>query len=524
MFNLKIKNMFLPTLLAILLLMSLDIIIKDPIINYDDHLLLTPIESITTIQEYMQKIQQNEILDIQPIRDLSYWIDFQIEHFTHIKMHHFTNVIIWGILISIFYLILIELKTPEPLLYYFTALLTFHPCMANSIYWISARKHLLSAMFITIATLFTIRRKSRTVTIFSYIFSIFSHPINLLWPCWHFAYTWKIAKRKYLVTNLILFSILTFSALINLNYYSQKYIASSGFKKILDGEKNEFSYKILAIGRSFWQIFIPTTPMPTPYYQGSLQNIMGIAVFVLFIWISIKKQKSKWIIFITSPLIVIYYKMTNIFGSDTYIIITLTGALIICSQITRPSKLIHIVLGFFTLLYSFKFYEMANYWKSEISLFTYAYQNERTPGNTKSLTRTFIKNHKYREAFELSNELIKFDPTGVDTDYLYCLSLNGISISTTDKITFLESAHHIVPTSLWISLSLINQYLLIHQYSKALMIAKSLEGTKMLNYHYDFNNAFSSLYKKLKIEKNEYCKEISLSLKKVNLSLTKQGP
>ena len=68
------------TVIAVLLLvLNFKLIVDDPKINYDDLSLITPLKDLSSLSQYTAKIKNGEILDIQPLRDLSLFANIKLD-------------------------------------------------------------------------------------------------------------------------------------------------------------------------------------------------------------------------------------------------------------------------------------------------------------------------------------------------------------------------------------------------------------------------------------------------------------
>ena len=137
--------------LVFVLIIFGQLIFAEHVFNIDGYL-LTSIEDLSSLKEYAQGITQGKIYDLQPIRDLSYWVDLKMKAITGFKPFVLSNVILWGICgvvaLKVFHLI-------RPIDNWFTAifLLAFliHPLFVQSVALVAARKHLLALLFILLA-------------------------------------------------------------------------------------------------------------------------------------------------------------------------------------------------------------------------------------------------------------------------------------------------------------------------------------------------------------------------------------
>ena len=101
------------------------------------------------------------LIDVQPIRDVSLLADIFLLHHFGLKTFHLTNFIIWLGILILTMILLSRLFRLTEIHYIVFALFSAHPVFANSVAWISARKHLLAAFFILGATLSWVRTLQR---------------------------------------------------------------------------------------------------------------------------------------------------------------------------------------------------------------------------------------------------------------------------------------------------------------------------------------------------------------------------
>jgi hypothetical protein len=181
------------TLSLVIFFFQKDLIFNDPILNYDDHRLLDPLYQLNSLDpiHYIELVKSGKILDVQPLRDLTFSLDIKIKSLTGFGTHHLQNSVIWIIIIFLFQELLGLLKITNPVKSVFLVLYGLNPCFWNAVCWISGRKHLLSTLFILLSTnifLKEIKKDNgfklsailKIITLF--ILSCSSQPINIGWP------------------------------------------------------------------------------------------------------------------------------------------------------------------------------------------------------------------------------------------------------------------------------------------------------------------------------------------------------
>ncbi len=442
------------------LFIQFQLIKSDPILGYDDKIILKPIMDghYPWDLNYYKGILSGIIWDFQPIRDLTFSIDFILSKYTGFKFYHLQNFF-WWLCISYFLdktfqVLNLSFKFRLGLLLVFS----FYPIFWISVSWISARKHLLAAFFILLPTFLIIKNKflkkdlslSNQILIYlSYILSILSQPINILWPIF-FIYFQKSNIKKYatLVTGINISGLLII--LVNFYYYKYVYSLFSILPKFASNIDHFelFSLKILSIGRSFFQIFIPIWPTPTPYSQGSILNIIGIILLVLFIFLIYKLKRNDFrlfLLFISLPFILVFTVSTNIFGSDTYLITPGIGFFIILalclrdyfSKIETPIFIILLLISFFCF---YKSSEISKTFQSQGKLFSYAYKIEPTPFNLRTHLTETHNNKEYNESLKLALRLIEWDPYGPHVDKTFSSIIYSLpQISILEKIKIYQA-------------------------------------------------------------------------------------
>ncbi len=132
----------------------------------------------------------------------------------------------------------------------------------------------------------------------------------------------RLKERKVFLLILCLLSIIFLT--MNYYYYSHFFISISGGDGKFDSNSN-LGLTLLAIGRYFYLSLFPLNALPVSHYEGSIENVIGLFLLFLFIYLIIKKMKNKFLVlgflaYFFIPLIPVTYKITKIFCSDTYLL------------------------------------------------------------------------------------------------------------------------------------------------------------------------------------------------------------
>jgi hypothetical protein len=307
------NDFFFFTMLSILcLILYWKPVSQAPILNFDDRSLLLPMEKVHSLSDYIKLWADNAVLDLQPIRDLSYILEYRISDIIEFKIHpQFVNIILWLIAIYLIYKIAIlqGLSVVESKLA--VTFIALHPVAVNSIAWSASRKHILSLLFISAATLLWLRflsgnKKISFGAIFLYLLSCLSQPINVGWFLWAgLIAKFSVAtpgdseeRFKRAIPNLAMFGLIgLMTVAANLWYYaSERYLDSLGTKFINEGF-DVIGNRLLTFGRFFFQLLIPIRPSITSYDPTSLIAGVGILLLPLYCFLIWKLNKNKTAIF-----------------------------------------------------------------------------------------------------------------------------------------------------------------------------------------------------------------------------------
>ena len=302
------------------------------VVGFDDEIVVSPIVHAESLAEYLKLRSQVIILDFQPIRDLSYFIEGKIELITHFQNRQMINVLLWISCLIVLFQILERLKENKLWNFILCLIVLCHPIAVNSVAWPSARKHLLAALFLLLATKTTMgsaRGCWRKTSIWIYfLLSTLSQPINILWPLWLGLKARSRPKLKsaFMVSSLIAVILLV----INNFYYTRGYyrvLTGAGKLGAFTDVKTEMLRKVFALGRYCYQLLIPLNPSVNSYYKESVLNVYGFACLGLLIClIYLTKPRSflnSWLIILGGPIALMISAQSEHFGWDTYLVMPL---------------------------------------------------------------------------------------------------------------------------------------------------------------------------------------------------------
>lgn len=413
------------------------LLVEDPLLTRDDRSLIDPLRRIDSVGEYRDALSQRRLLDLQPVRDASFAVNLWLEAKTGHGLFHATNLLIWAAVVVLLYRLLRTLPVPAGVAVAAAALFAVHPTFAMATAWVAARKHLLSCLFILVATLGVRRAVRRQVsaplvvgTVAAYALSVFSQPITLLWPLWAAVTAWvedRSRRKSLLLIPLLCLPVTIACGWLNLTYYSGTYVEQVAAQKFVEG--NHLGISLLAFGRSFFNLVMPVR-IATSYDPGSPFNLAGLlllAPFGFWVWKRLPpREVISWGLFFSFPLAVVFGRMTQIFLSDPYLLTPGIGLTCLAVQLAAPLGMVSerrrrlaVALSLLVggaLLWSQR--QVALSWRSEASVWARAYEIEPTPNALAKQAYFLASSGKTDEALEVALRLKRWAPAHAEAEFV----------------------------------------------------------------------------------------------------------
>jgi hypothetical protein len=456
-------NPFVSTVLAAAGIVALAVIyyslvVDDPVLARDDKTLLTPIYEIHSIGDYADLRASGEIYDFQPVRDLLFWINAQMGKLTGIGMFHLSNLLLWIGIVLLLWLLLSEI-VPAPAAALTALIFSVHPVFTGSVAWISASKHLLAGLFTVWSTLLVIRETGeggvagRFLAIPAlYLLGTLSHPNCILWPAWAVFYLVAGRHKAGRGLRLSLYACLVImAAMLIINYFTY-YTGNMAVPAGAPHKDAGFSpgTSALALGRYVFNITVPIS-LATQYYPGSVKNIVGLLMAlplaVLFIRALGARNAAVWMAFFLFPLAPVTFRMTNIFVSDTYLLVPGMGAAVLIAMTAgwiekrspRSRTVLAALCGILFVAFSAASRIEARAWSSDILLWKHALENEPTPNALAKNAFYIAEQGDSDGALRLADRLREWDRGHVELPRIYGYAVSRSRTMTADeKIAYLS--------------------------------------------------------------------------------------
>jgi hypothetical protein len=275
--------------------------------------------------------------------------------------------------------------------------------------------------------------------------------------------------------------------LLNIYYYTHHYLIGTGHDKF-EKSLEDISFKLLSAGRSFFQPLFSYWPTPASYYPGSYLNILGLILLLLFISLMIKFKRVQlfiWFVFAFLPIAVTTFHMTNIFGTDSYLLNTGIGLYVILSIVLNQKlpglsqKIKKLLVVFFiltTAAYLHLCIQVADSFKSNYSLFKFVSRIEPNPFVMKAMIKEHLLKNEFDFALEKSLQIIHWDTYGKNSDLMFSQSVyKHPSLTPFQKIKLLQGPFDKYPHLNWTSYYLSMIYAQLNNFNKAFDILDKMD-------------------------------------------------
>ena len=442
-------------------------------VRWDLNMVAEPLLGIRSLGDYFSALGTPRLWDLQPVRDFSYFVDFQLAGVFGPRVFQLSNILIFaGILFWVRRVLRrasSSMKGPgAKAAEWGIVFLAAHPAIVSSVCWIAARKHLLSCFFILGATdsfLALLQKKpasrwARGWPVVGYLLSVFSQPITLLWPVWAWLHSRSenSAARTRVRGIIVATGVLAiFVAVANSRYYANSYSAQSGVAKWVPFDWSTLGVGFLAQGRYFLDCIWPFGISPL-YGVFSVANGVGLLLAILFFGFSAREFGARacasWTAFYLLPLLVVTFPMTHVFALDSYLLTPLVGFWVLATrwaetriQTRTQSKTFtrSAIRGWLVIAASLTIASAWGTvdWRSDTRLWTRVLSERDSEFVRVKLADAWYREGDFARARLAANEIAARFPESEDVPLLFARSVySDRLLKSADKVHLLQSTPH----------------------------------------------------------------------------------
>ncbi|MBS2029376.1 MAG: hypothetical protein JST54_15850 [Deltaproteobacteria bacterium] len=432
---------------------------RDPVLSRDDEALIRPLQRAHGLADYVAGVRGGQVLDLQPVRDASLWGDLALHRLTGVSTFHLTNLALLLVLLVLLQRLLAARWGPTWAVAAVVALYAFHPVVANTVSWIAARKHLLSAVFILAATVVATRKDKplgpgrQLAAVALYTLSVLSQPITLLWPAWLALELWLQTRNlKSLAPLLVpLAGVALVVGGVNVWYYRTIFVSLAHGSKFVEAPEGTIAVSLLAIGRYLFNCILPVA-VATTYDPGRWFNLVGLCLLPLLAFVSLKLGRtadvvSGWGMFLF-PLIPVTARMTNIFVSDTYLLVPLAGlgmvGLAVWDAVGNSrgrAAVAGVAAALAAVAFIMQSHVVAASWSSEAALWDHAYHTEPTPNALAKQSFYLLGAGRLDESLQVAEQLLEWEPHHPEAAYVFAHAVaESRSLTPREKLARLDAS------------------------------------------------------------------------------------
>ncbi len=443
-------------IIAVTLILQGPLTLKTELLLRDDRWLTAPLKDVHSFGDWWSLIRSGTLPDFQPLRDFSYWIDWQVAQALGIEPHfHVTNILIWWATLYLFWQIARRVFTeasshqisiPGTLVF----LMAIHPIAVEPVAWISGRKHLLSLMFTLMATRLLLGKLTpprAVIIVIAFAAGALSQPINVLWPIWAAAFlatsknlAWARQHRLTLAILTVGLALISLS-IVALNMTVYQGITWLGFqltphaeiygKKLGAFRWDEIDISMLAVGRYFFNLLFPFK-IAHRYSGGSPINLLGLLMIPLAAWAAWRlreRRREFWLcaLFTALPILVVTAQLSDIFVSDSYAFAALPGAMLAAAILVQsarwPATGLRWVIAAIGCVAMAQSIFVARAWTSAEALWSRSQSVEETADSLYFTAGDLLNQGQYDEALARAGRLLELSPGREKTVRLFTFAV-----------------------------------------------------------------------------------------------------
>lgn len=397
-------------IVPLILFFHFDLLVTDSILDRDDDLLISTVRETVSLMDYLMRLLKGAYFDIQPVRDLSFYLNIKCQELFGYGAFHLTNLLIGGGILFTFRKFLRKLKFEEVHIFCVIMLIAAHPVFNSSMAWVSNRKHLLSVFFILLYGLEEMKKSSNTPKSFLWIIlSFLSQPITIFIPGSMVFYR-RLAEKRDL--NIWDKSILVFSGFFFcLNYFFYQNQPMFQGRNYIESLGADPTIYILNLCRAATQILFPVS-IAIQYDPDNYLGFVGIALTIGVIFLVYRYKRGWKEVFLYLIILTTLYPVIRFGARDAYLLGTLllSGYFLILILRNQKNKFLIFTLASIFIFFSVKSYKFTSMWIDDLTLSRVSYETEGGPMNMS--TYAFHRGlANPREAFKYMDEVNKKYPT-----------------------------------------------------------------------------------------------------------------
>jgi hypothetical protein len=412
---LSLRRFVFPALVfAVTFAIQAKLVFADPLLSRDDHYLVDALKGLASVGDYFHAVLSGQVIDLQPLRDLSFALNNFLDGVFGFGGYHLTNWLLWLGIVWAAYGVLKTLGVSKESAWVAIGLYSIHPLFIGSISWVAARKHLLATFFILLATREFLKKGSRLWIFVLYFLSTLSHPLYVLWPLWAVFYSWLEKERRRDVWACLPWMIVV--GVLNQLYYSGLYIQATGYMKMAVIDDMGAGFSLLGVGRYFANLVFPAR-LAVVYYPGALLNLVGLVLLPIACYACGKflggKRTLQWGTFFIYPIAIVTFLLTKNFVSDTYAIGAVFGWFVLLAMAldrAPKKKLVYSAAGIVALIFAGRSVIEAKAWESDTDLWVHAYQTEPSMVSVRNMAAIALQGGQADVALQLALQLKEMDP------------------------------------------------------------------------------------------------------------------
>jgi hypothetical protein len=394
------KNFILFSVIVGVCILTFVNVLNNNFVNYDDTIYITNNQRIKGEKlsdaiklfnpvQFLKGTLPKKLNEYLPVRDLSFWIDYQLGDLNPL-VFHLTNLIIYIFLCTGFFILFVKIIKNHRIALLSTLLYSVHPLHTENVAWVSARKDLLSALFYVLSFISFInfsKIEDKKIKNIWYILSLLlflagwlSKPLVITLPAILVLYGLYERKNiKQIIVNTLPFWI------FDIMFFLVNTIVVKGVTPLLKGPEPGLFTGINYIGYYIYLFLFPLhlAPVREPMHTFTLLHFILSTLFLITAFLITLKDRKLLFFFLFSLLNLAPVLNLTIYANynvhDRYMIIPSAGFSVLLTGMLYGVKrenlrsfiliFFYSILMFLSVLQNSKWHDSITLWKHNLDFY-----------------------------------------------------------------------------------------------------------------------------------------------------------
>ncbi len=348
------------------------LILADTLLLRDDMSLVGSVSTVTDPVDYVEKLFRGVFMDLQPIRDLTFFFNIKLYGALGYGAYHLTNLLCGGLLLLGARRLLQALDASSTSIYIGLLMIALHPLINTNLAWVSNRKHVLAVALILFYISNWLRSNQRTTfagATFA-ILSFLAQPITLFIPFITVAYKGFTRRVRPQMGDLVLLVVAGMILALNYDFYATM-PAFQGRNEV--HAARTVTENLLNLTRVPIQVMLPVS-LAVEYDPGNPLGLVGLVLWVAGAFLAYKLRPGLQITLFIILALSTLFPVLRWGVRDGYLLFTTVASIVVLATSVRQWTGLALLAALF--FYSAMSYRFTRMWETDLLLHRTSYEVE----------------------------------------------------------------------------------------------------------------------------------------------------